>query len=413
MSGGSIFASAWAASIHSKTASLPQFLARVRREVEQGFEGRAFLHPRILKTALPGVSRTDLLASTFERLFCPEMTLKNLPPNPSFFFNTAVMHHGQIGRFSRAGFTSTGLLPPGQPFGQGQPVPMPEFPVARAATASAAFPDLLPPLRIPRDQNHVPPGWGASAGIGAHDELALADGGVLDNLGIEAFLSGWSGACCRDVVVSDAGPSSESWKPKGFLSQFGERVAALLAATVNLGMGAVSALDLFRVSLMMQGKSLRQMRHHLMDTLIQEVLAQGCLAPQPGAAAIQAASAVAKGAPSPFRSRRLFFVRLDQDWDRLLQGISPWRMVELADQKGMSLASVPPQGSNAGLITEFLNKAGVDIAPAKTLYGQMCSLRSPMEIAKIPTRFKGIRNDDIIALGLHARWQVNLLQAIY
>lgn len=199
VSGGSIFAAAWAASIRSKAASLPQFLTRVRREVEQGFEGRAFLHPRILKTALPGVSRTDLLASTFERLFCPEMTLKDLPLDPSFFFNTAVMNHGQIGRFSRAGFTSTGLLPPGQPFGQGQPFPMPEFPVARAATASAAFPGLLPPLRIPRDRNHVPPGWGASAGIGARDELALADGGVLENLGIEAFPSGFGGGQRRPI----------------------------------------------------------------------------------------------------------------------------------------------------------------------------------------------------------------------
>jgi hypothetical protein len=104
---------------------------------------------------------------------------------------------------------------------------------------------------------------------------------------------------------------------------------------------------------------------------------------------------------------------LDQDYDRLLQGISHWRIVELADQKGMSLASVPPQGSNAGFIAEFLNKAGVDFTQARAFYGQLCSLRSPLEIAKIPARFKGISNDDVAALGLHARWQVHLLQAIY
>ena len=413
VSGGSVLAAAWAASIQAGNQPLAVFLANVAGELAKGFERRTFLHPRLFKAALPGISRTDLLADTFDRLFCGGLTLGALPASPSFFFNAAVMNHNQIGRFTQAGFTSTYLGPPGATSWQGTTAPMPGYALARAATASAAFPGLMSPLILPRGPGSVPQGWVADAGIGPDDPLHMADGGVLDNLGIEAFLSGWGGATARDVVVSDAGPHQEPWRPRGFLAGLGERALTLVVSAFNLGLGAVSALDLYRVAMMMQAKGTRQLRHHLMDTLATEVLAEACLNPPPGAPATESASDIASGAPATFRRRRLLFVRLDQDWDRLLEKIPRWSLLDLASRRGVGLGNVPPAGSKAPVVTAFLQSAGVNLAPAQALYNQMLALRTPAALGTIPTRFKAIGKADLDALALHARWQVLVLKEIF
>lgn len=413
VSGGSIFAAAWAGSVHRKTESFADFLARLRQEVATGFEARALLRLRILKTALPGVTRTDLMAQTFERIFCPGLTLKDLPEDRAFMLNVSVMNHGQVGRFSRDGFTSTGLSPAGRSYGPGKTVPMSGYPLARAATASAAFPGLLAPLILPRNASHVPVGWGSAAGIGSEEKLALADGGVLDNLGVEAFLSNWSAARSRDVVVSDAGPPREAWRAGGFFSKLLERVGGLFVGAANLGLGAISAYDLYRVALMMQEKGERQMRHHLMHSLSEEILADAILSPPPGVEAQITAQETARGGPVPFRRRRLLFVRLDQNWDRLIQSIPPARLQALAVRAKMDPGQIPPSGSKAPAIEAFLTQAGVDLTPAKAIRDQIQPPHTPETLGAIATRFKPIPDGQITALGLHARWQVKLLKELY
>jgi predicted acylesterase/phospholipase RssA len=414
VSGGSIFAAAWAASLSERTWNIRSLLRHVRYQVRVGFERRAFYHPRLLRTALPGTSRTDLLAETFDRIFCPDMVLKDLPKKPAFLFNTSVLNHGQIGRFCREGFTSTGIRPPGDSFGPGVLIAMPDYPLSRAATASAAFPGMLPPLIIPRGPRHVPFGWGTtSAGIGARDNLALADGGVLENLGVEVFTFEWGGATCRDLVVSDAGPPKDAWKPAGLLRKVSERIVGFLAGLANLGLGAVSAHDLYRVALMMQAKEVRQMRHHTFDTLNLEILAQAQLTPPASVEADGTATKIAKGGPHPFTKRLLIFVSLDQDWPRLLRNLSrPWLAQLSADKKVKLTIDGPPRDS-ISVIQNFLSDCGIDLIKAKSLYDEMLRLRTPEQLGSIPTHFKGLHEEEIAALGLHARWQVHALKAIY
>ena len=104
---------------------------------------------RLLKTLLPGYTRTNAIAGTFDAAFFHGMTLKDLPKRPRLVMNTCVMNHGQVGKFAREGFKAVGLVPPGSK-APSQWAPLPDFSVALAASASAAFPVGLPPVYLSR-----------------------------------------------------------------------------------------------------------------------------------------------------------------------------------------------------------------------------------------------------------------------
>src|SRR6202034_3027058 len=106
----------------------------------------------------------------------------DLPERPLLCINTSVMNTGQVGKFSRHGFSSTGIHAPGSTQSSTNPtISLSDFPVALAATASAAFPVGLPPVYLNRGE-HIPEGWGGPD-LAKHRRFALTDGGVLENLG--------------------------------------------------------------------------------------------------------------------------------------------------------------------------------------------------------------------------------------
>jgi NTE family protein len=83
----------------------------------------------------------------------------------------------------------------------------PDMPVARVVAASSAFPPVLSPVEL----EFKPADWTpfANATLGNRDDLKsrlmLTDGGVYDNMGLEAI---WKR--CSTVLVSDAGAPFEA-----------------------------------------------------------------------------------------------------------------------------------------------------------------------------------------------------------
>lgn len=94
----------------------------------------------------------------------------------------------------------------------------PSLPLATVVAASSAFPPVLSPVELETN----PDSWTKLQGAFAYDELALrkkmylTDGGVYDNMGLEAI---WER--CKVVLVSDAGApfGLETSPPTGMLRQ--------------------------------------------------------------------------------------------------------------------------------------------------------------------------------------------------
>lgn len=140
--------------------------------------------------ALPFTSVNDRLAAAYRRHLVGDASLRDLPEEPRFVLNAANLESGALMRFSREYVADhrVGM------------VEQPDLPLAVAAAASSAFPPFLSPcvLRIPLSQWRTKEGNDLTSA--AHrSEIALSDGGVYDNLGLE---TAWS---YRTLIVSDAG----------------------------------------------------------------------------------------------------------------------------------------------------------------------------------------------------------------
>jgi NTE family protein len=88
VSGGSVFAGAWAA---AAGAGAQGVVTLVTDELRKGFVRRALLNPRLLLVLSPWYSRTEVLASVF-RGITRDLTLGALPSSPQFCFNTTVLN---------------------------------------------------------------------------------------------------------------------------------------------------------------------------------------------------------------------------------------------------------------------------------------------------------------------------------
>jgi predicted acylesterase/phospholipase RssA len=97
------------------------------------------------------------------------------------------------------------------------------LPLSLAVTASSAFPALFPPLAVSEEDSGCPPG-----AFTPNPQL-FTDGGVIDNLGIEA-LRLHSGPVARLRILSDAGTSSMDAfaRPSSGLWRTGMRAADLM-----------------------------------------------------------------------------------------------------------------------------------------------------------------------------------------
>jgi NTE family protein len=138
----------------------------------------------------PSRTAADVLEGIYaEHLF--QKSLDQLPDHPTFVFNSTNMQTGRSFRFSKKYLADwrLGLIR------------NPLLPVARAVTASSAFPPMLSPVII-RDVGTFEAVEGADLNEDPAftRKLFLSDGGVYDNLGLETV---WNR--CSTLLVSDAG----------------------------------------------------------------------------------------------------------------------------------------------------------------------------------------------------------------
>lgn len=144
----------------------------------------------LLGLLIPGQSINGRLARSYRRLLGPS-GLQALPQRPEFIFDATSLQSGDLWRFSRRG---EGDWRVGSR-------PAPDTELARVVAASSAFPPVLSPARLTYAPGALQPGADPEVSEPPYTTaVALSDGGVYDNLGLEAV---WS--TCRQVLISDAG----------------------------------------------------------------------------------------------------------------------------------------------------------------------------------------------------------------
>lgn len=137
---------------------------------------------------LPGTISSRIADAYDEHLFHGK-TLQDLPNTPIFTFNATNLESGSLWRFRKAYMRDwrVGMIK------------SPKLRLAQAVAASSAFPPVLSPFElgvVPSDFAVKEPGLSDDF----RRDIALSDGGVYDNLGLETI---WKK--CKTVLVSDAG----------------------------------------------------------------------------------------------------------------------------------------------------------------------------------------------------------------
>ena len=140
---------------------------------------------------LPFTSIGERVADAYRDHLFAEATLQDLPARPRFIINATNLESGALFRFSRryAADWRVGRIDD------------PAIGLATAVAASSAFPPVLSPFEL--DLGDA--GWKTVRGNDLvspdyRSKIALSDGGVYDNLGLETV---WKR--CRTVLVSDGG----------------------------------------------------------------------------------------------------------------------------------------------------------------------------------------------------------------
>lgn len=140
--------------------------------------------------AMPFSSAADIAARSYERHICRKLMLADLPARPMFHFNATSLMTGNLVRFTRGyvGDHEIGAI-------EGLSIRL-----ADAAAASAAFPPFLSPSVVKLSDGTVRPGTAGPAAKPPYTRKAVvADGGLYDNLGLEAV---WKS--CRTIFSSNA-----------------------------------------------------------------------------------------------------------------------------------------------------------------------------------------------------------------
>ena len=140
----------------------------------------------------PFYTVSDSIAESYANNLFGAATLQDLPETPRFIFNATNFQTGVSFRFSKpyAGDYRIGLIR------------NPTISLAKAVTASSAFPPVLSPVVIDASTLVFDPVAGSDlCGNPAYcKNLCLTDGGVYDNLGLETV---WNRL--NTILVSDAG----------------------------------------------------------------------------------------------------------------------------------------------------------------------------------------------------------------
>jgi NTE family protein len=187
VSGGSI-TSAKLALEWPRVTSRDALIGRVVEPI-RGMAGTSIDVSAVLRGVfLPG-SVSDRVAAAYSHHLFGDATLQDLPTAPVFVINATNVETGSLWRFSRARARDW----------QVGEIASPKLRLADAVTASSAFPPVLSPyvLKVkPGDFTKVEAGVDPSF----LKDIALTDGGVYDNLGLETVFKR-----CRTLFVSDGG----------------------------------------------------------------------------------------------------------------------------------------------------------------------------------------------------------------
>ena len=243
---------------------------------------------------------------------------------------------------------------------------------------------------------------GASAGLEDQKIFALTDGGVLENLGVQNLLNLESEFCTWDIISSDASTRDAVWAPGGAKA----RLRGLL-------MGAHSAPVLERISVLMNDKEDRHMRHHAVDEERRSRLVEALRRPDVAAGA-EMRDLLSLQPQNP--ARRLLMVRLSQNWGHFLSRIPEWRLKGFAEAYKARTRTLPPpvpKGDDLPGKEAFLTAMGLDLAKAWEIYRSMGGDGRIGELNRIGTSFAPLPQADLDALSDHARWQVHALHELY
>jgi NTE family protein len=150
---------------------------------------------------LPFQSAGNRLARLYDRYIFGGMRLAELPAHPQFIFNATNLQTGGLFRFTRTYLADWRAL-----IATTRNVRLSE-----AVAASSAFPPVLAPLRLDlRDEDVSVPDGARFDDPEILKEPVLVDGGVYDNLGLEAV---WKR--CGVIIASYAGHNAAA-EPSSF-----------------------------------------------------------------------------------------------------------------------------------------------------------------------------------------------------
>ncbi|MFN8734501.1 MAG: patatin-like phospholipase family protein [Hyphomonadaceae bacterium] len=181
----------------------------------------------------PQKTAADQVAKAYAEKLFGAKSLQDLPDGvngPRFIFNATNAQLNSLVRMSQAYLADyrIGLLA------------KPDIPLAQAVAASSAFPPFLSPLVLQLPVA-IPSALGADSNKAPFNKrLELTDGGVYDNLGIEAI---WKR--CRTLIVSNAGdPFVDKANPSNdWISQLRRTVSMIHRQAENNRLRTLMLLD--------------------------------------------------------------------------------------------------------------------------------------------------------------------------
>jgi NTE family protein len=196
VSGGSITAGVLAMNwprltfTESGMATAQSFRAAVVEPLREMARQHVDVTAVLVGLGLPATSIADRVAKAYRQHLFGDKTLQDLPDEPMFVFNATNLETADLMRFSKP---YLGDYRVGRVF-------EPELPLAVAVTASSAFPPFLSPCTVDLGKAH----WTTERGnmpdpTKYREKIQLSDGGVYDDLGLQAAES------YDRVLVSDAG----------------------------------------------------------------------------------------------------------------------------------------------------------------------------------------------------------------
>jgi len=172
--------------------------------------------PSIIEGVLTPGSVAEKVTTGYRKVLFGDATLQDLPDRPLFVINATNVQSGALWRFTKRYMRD---------YRVGE-IRRPVLPLATAVAASSAFPPFLAPVTLDLDES-------AYSRPGRSEDLhrrpfttrvALCDGGVYDNLGLE---TAWK--ACRTILVSDAGGKMQpEGQPRGNWAQQMRRVLDLV-----------------------------------------------------------------------------------------------------------------------------------------------------------------------------------------